>query len=575
MEWMGRAMMLISMVAGLAGSPSPPSDSRIADPSPSSRPMSTLISPPAASPTRCTVRVTEGWVAGRRDGRSCTYRGLRYAASPTGPRRFRPPAAPPQWNGLRQLPSTANYACPRIEANSTESYVGEPPSSVDEDCLRVTVTTPARAGDDRSVIVYLHGGAFLSGSGFQSDFNGRHLAVRGDAVVVTVNYRLGLFGYLELGDLSPAFRGSGNNGLRDQIAALRWTRRNAAAFGGDARNITVMGESAGAISISAMLAGDSPETLFRRAIVQSGNGYLVHTRDQARERARQVLDVDNVATVSQLQQLTTSELLTMQADVLDEHPIQRSTFFAPFVDGRLVRGDVLSRLAQGSARKVDLLIGSNRDEVMFFALDEPILVYLPALANPFFPASLRARQLDLIATYGRGSPVGGLLPGRKGTTVAMMSDQLFRVPAIRMAEAQRRWNDRTYMYRFDWAPNAPPSAPPHRDVGAMHTLELPFVFGTLRLGWVPYGDRPSEAEQLVRERLSHRMLIAWTRFARTGSPNPRHASGVPEWKPYDLRNRYTLRWSERPALVRAPADARRAAWDAYPFTHFDYPLPIG
>ena len=302
------------------------------------------------------------------------------------------------------------------------------------------------------MIVYLHGGAFVSGSGFQSDFDGRRLAERGNAVVVTVNYRLGLFGYLELGGLSTRYEGSGNNGLRDQIAALRWVHRNASAFGGDRSNITVMGESAGGISISAMLAGRHPERLFRRAIVQSGNGYLVQTRAQAESNAAELLSGSKVTSIDQLNRMTTAELLKVQGDILAKHPIRQSMFFAPYVDGKLVPGDVSGRLKRGSARRVDLLIGTNRDEAMFFAMGQPALALAPSLANPFFPSVMRIRQPGMILTYGRDLPAAGLLPGRQGATIAMVGDQLFRIPAIRLAEAQQKWNNKTYMYRFDWGP---------------------------------------------------------------------------------------------------------------------------
>jgi para-nitrobenzyl esterase len=573
MNWLVGLAALLSIVVGTTAGPLLPTaeaNSRSFSASGESRTSSSASSP--ANP--CIVRVTEGRAAGRFQGRSCSYRGLRYAAAPSGALRFRPPVAPPRWDGLRQLPAAANYVCPRVEANITESYVGHAPSA-SEDCLRVTVSTPARPAKNRPVIVYLHGGAFLSGSGFQGDFNGRRMALRGNAVVVTVNYRLGLFGYLELGDLSADYRGSGNNGLRDQIAALRWVRRNAGAFGGDPANITVMGESAGAISISAMLAGKAPEKLFRRAILQSGNGYLIHTRKQAHDNARELLTSGRVTTVGQLRKMTVAELLQIQSGVLEKHPIQRSTLFAPFVDGRLIPGSVIPRLVRGSARHVDLMIGTNHDEAMFFTLGSPTLAFLPALANPFFPASLRAQQLKIIATYGQNLPAGGLLPGREGTTISMISDQLFRVPAIRMAQAQRRWNNRTFMYRFDWAPNAPATAPPQEDVGAMHTLELPFVFGTLRLGWVPHAANPTDAERRARQRLSTQMLAAWTTFAQSGSPSRRTDPSVPTWKPYDAKNRFTMLWDRSPALVGAPADAERASWDLYPFAHLVYELPIG
>jgi para-nitrobenzyl esterase len=522
----------------------------------------------------CLTTVAEGRVAGERVGRACVYRGLRYAAAPVGSNRFRPPVPAPRWSGTRYLSQHENFACPRVAPNVTESYRGAWPSSTDEDCLRAAVTTPAEPGRDRPVLVYLHGGAFLSGSGFQSDFNARRLANRGDAVVVSINYRLGVFGYLELGALDSSVQGSGNNGLRDQIAALRWVRKNAESFGGDPRNITVIGESAGAISISAMLAG-RPHRLFRRAIVQSGNGYLTHTASQAREIADEVLEQGQITDLATLQRMTVPELLDLQSDYLERHSVQKSTLFAPYVDGQLLPGNVTRRLRQGSARGIDLLIGSNRDEAMFFALDRPALVYLPAVANPFFPEELRAQQPQMIATYGQTLPAGGQLPGRRGTTLTMLTDQLFRIPAIRMAEAHRRWHRNTYMYRFDWAPMAPPGTTPEDDVGAMHTLELPFVFGGLRFSWVPNGPTDNSAELAERRRLSTQMMRAWLTFARTGDPNPIRRHGVPRWPTYDSTARRTMLWSDEPSIRARPQDLRRAAWDDYEFAHLKYSYPVG
>lgn len=524
--------------------------------------------------TSCRTVVTEGTVQGSRHGSTCVYRGIRYAAPPTGPRRFRPPAPPRPWRGVADAGRQLDVVCPRNSPNITESYTGPAPSSTQEDCLRLTVTTPRRTARPRPVIVYLHGGAFVSGSGFQQDFDARRLAASAGAVVVTVNYRLGVLGYLELGDLDPQARGSGNNGLRDQLAALRWVKRNAASFGGDASNVTAVGESAGAISISAMLAGRRPERLFHRAILQSGNGYLVRTAEQARATARGILATGRARTVADLRRLPVGELLRLQEDYLRARPVQRSVTFAPFVDGDLVPGPVLPRLSRGSARHVDVVIGTNRDEATFFALGQPALAYLPAVADPFYPESLRSRLVQTVLAYGSRRALLGVLPGRRGTTIALVSDQLFRVPATRMAEAQSRWNPRTFMYRFDWGPKAPAGSLPQDDVGAMHTIELPFVFGGLRLGWVPHGAARTSDERTARRLLSDRVMRAWGAFARTGSPVTQDA-GVPRWPAYESTNRRTMLWDLVPSVASAPDEVERRTWDGYPFSALTYPLPIG
>ena len=230
-------------------------------------------------------------------------------------------------------------------------------------------------------------------------------------------------------------------------------------------------------------------------------------------------------------------------------------------------------VSRGSAKRVDLLIGTNRDEAMFFAMGQPVLSLLPPTANPFFPSDMLSQQAAMILTYGRDLPAVGLLPGRQGATIAMVSDQLLRIPAIRLAEAQRKWNNKTYMYRFDWGPRAPAVSPPDKDVGAMHTLELPFVFGTLRLGWVPFAAGADAHEVAERRHLANQMMDWWLAFARTGSPNPRPASGTPgdrtTSKPlHDAVGRQA-------PLVRSPDEARRQAWEPYSFANFDYELPIG
>lgn len=513
----------------------------------------------------CDVQVTEGTLRGTERAGACVFRGVRYAAAPVGDLRFRPPVPPPSWTGVQELDPADEFVCPRVAPNVTETYAGRAPDPADEDCLRLTVTTPARAGAGRPVIVYLHGGGFVSGSGFQADFDPAALVTRGDAVVVTVNYRLGVFGYLELGGVSAALAGAGNNGLRDQAAALRWVRDNARAFGGDPDAITVMGQSAGAISISAMLAGPAPERLFRRAILQSGNGYLVHTRSQAQRLATEVLRTAGARTADDLRALSAERLVEVQRRVLARRPITRSLTFGPHVDGDLIPAPVIDRLATGSAREVDLLIGTNADEAGFFALDRPALAVVPPEFNPFLPAALERRRRSLASAYRRtGGPSGVVPRARQSALLRMVTDQLFRMPAIRMADAHAEAGGHVGMYRFDWRAPARRDQP-WLDVGAVHCLELPFVFGGLRLDWLP-GGAGRRADAAAAARLSGRMMDAWLAFAR---------SGAPPWPAYTTRERATMVWSDAPGVAVDPGAAERRLWETYDFRAFAYVWPWG
>lgn len=513
----------------------------------------------------CDVTVAEGTLRGAEGAGTCVFRGVRYAAPPVGDLRFRPPVSPPRWSGVLELDAADEFVCPRVAPNITETYAGRAPDPADEDCLRLSVTAPARSGGDRPVIVYLHGGGFVSGSGFQADFDPAALAVRGGVVVVTVNYRLGVFGYLELGGVSGALAGSGNNGLRDQIAALRWVRENARAFGGDPDAVTVMGQSAGAISISAMLAGSAPERLFRRAILQSGNGYLVQTRRQAQRLAAEVLRTAGARSADDLRGLSAERLVEVQRRVLARRPVSRSLTFGPHVDGDLVPAPVIDRLAGGNARGVDLLIGTNADEAGFFALGRPALAFVPPELNPFLPAGLEGRRRGLASAYRRsGQPSGAIPRARDSALLRMVTDQLFRIPAIRMADAHAGAGGRVGMYRFDW--RAPVRRDrPWLDVGAVHCLELPFVFGGLRFDWLP-GGAGRRADMAAAARLSTRMMDGWLAFARTG---------VPPWPAYEPGTRATMLWADSPRVADDPDAAASRLWDAYGFRAFAYPWPWG
>lgn len=524
------------------------------------------VAPPGRASLRCAATIAQGGLRGAAERGTCAFRGIRYAAAPVGALRFRPPQPPPSWRGTLRA-TRAGPICPQ-DRDLLEQYPDRRPRYTDEDCLRVNVWTPRPDGRRRPVMVFVPGGAFVVGAGSEPLYDGGPLARRGGVVVVTLNYRLGMLGWLELGRLDPAYRGSGNNGLRDQIAALRWVRRNIARFGGDPREITVFGESAGGISVSALLATAHPERLFRRAIAQSGSGYLVHTRAYQEEIARRHIAIAGVRSVRALLAMSASRILDIQKTAYDRAPLfSGDTYFAPYVDGAVLPGPVVRRVAAGSARKIDLLSGTTENETQYWGLYDPALLTLPPAANPFFPGGLSARRAQITATYRRDRPTA--TDGE--ISHAMLTDQLFRVPQIRLAQAQARWRPRNdFAYWFRWRRASTPAAGPYANLGAVHAIELPFVFGNLDLSWIPRG-RTSDPREIVRRRtLSDRVMDAWISFALTGSPNARRGRGVPYWPAYGVRRRATMAWNLRPAVVDAPADRERRLWDGRTFDAWDF-----
>ena len=517
----------------------------------------------AASP-RCAVAVADGRVAGRAQGGVCAFAGIPYAAPPVGALRFRPPAPVRPWRGVVHA-TKASAVCPQ-DRDPLEEYPASAKRFTDENCLFLNVWTPRADAKRRPVMVFIPGGAFLVGSASEPIYDGSRLAARGDAVVVTLNYRLGMLGWLELGGLDRSYRGSGNNGLRDQLAALRWVQRNIRALGGDPRNVTVFSESAGAISVSALLATRRPERLFHRAILESGGGYLVHTAAYQRAVAQRHLAAGSIRSMARLRAMSTGKILDLQAKVVDAAPLfSGDTYFAPYVDGSLVPGAVVQRIAAGSARHVRVLSGTTENETGYWALYDPALLDVPPAANPFFPKVLSAQRDAITARYRAARP--GATDG--AITHAMLTDQLFRVPQIRIAEAQARWQP-GWMYLFRWHVPFAAGVPPVQNLGAIHGIELGFVFGNLDLSTVPRSATNDPAQLAERRLLSNRVMDAWLSFARSGDPNAGRGPGVPKWPAYTAPARATMAWDAKPAIVGAPADDERALWDGQSFATWDF-----
>ncbi|MGE3327693.1 MAG: carboxylesterase/lipase family protein, partial [Acidimicrobiia bacterium] len=316
------------------------------------------------------VTVSSGSLRGERFDGGLVLRGIPYASPPVGPRRFRPPEPAEAWSGVRDATAYGDIA--RQMATPLEALNGNDLRAQSEDCLSLNVWTPACDGGRRPVMVWIHGGAFLTGSGATPTFDGSSFAREHDIVVLTINYRLNVFGFLHLGGIDPSEVGSGNCGLLDQIAALEWVKENISRLGGDPANVTLFGESAGAMSVGILLATPAARGLFRKAILQSGAASSTVDLETAQHAAEQLLarlglstDADPIAS---LRALPADDVLAAYVDTVRHLsasiPPERAGFlFAPVVDGAVLPVDPLTALRQGASSDVAVMIGTNADEM--------------------------------------------------------------------------------------------------------------------------------------------------------------------------------------------------------------------
>jgi para-nitrobenzyl esterase len=423
-----------------------------------------------------------------------------------------------------------------------------------EDCLHLSVWTPGLDSARRPVLVWIHGGGFVTGTAGNVMYAGGDLAQRSDVVAVTVNYRLGGLGFLAHPLLATAeHAGYGNWGLLDQIAALRWVRDHIAAFGGDPSNVTVFGESAGGMSVSALLAMPSARGLFHKAIVESGPPYT-HGANRAAEAAEDVVKELGLGEVSRdlLQRVPATDLVAAVGAVQARPPRsgELPLPLLPVVDGVTLPVDPLEAVARGSAEEVPLVVGTNKDELAFFALADPGMATIDdaQLLGRVRRSAPAARPEEVVATYRRARMRRGEPVTPRDLWVAAGSDLVFRWPSLRLAAAQRARQPRTFVYLFTW------ETPVFGGIfGACHALEIPFVFGTVRhpvVGAFSGGGAAAEA-------LSEDMQAAWAAFARTGDPSSRRSGPWPAWDP---ARRATMVFGRRATLEEAPRDEELAVW---------------
>lgn len=478
------------------------------------------------------------------------FAGIPFAAPPTGDRRFRPPEPPEPWRDVRD--GTTFGATSLQNASPLTSMLGEDEEPISEDCLFCNVYTPALDDARRPVLFWIHGGGFFMGSGSGPMYDGSNLVRRGDVVVVTCNYRLGALGFLYLDDLDATRAGSGNLGILDQVAALEWVRDNIAAFGGDPDNVTVFGESAGAMSVGTLLGMPAARGLFHKAILQSGAAhnvspakYATQVRDDFLER----LGADGVEAALRAGE---HDVLHAQGGFFletfqdidgrlaaDEQPVLLP--FQPVHDQHALPEHPLDAVRAGAAAGVPVLLGTTLDEWNLFSLLDP---------EDLDEERLIAR-LTRVAGDGHGvtdvyrRQLGDASP--KELFGAAVTDYVFRQPAIRLAEAQLAHQpDGVFMYLFTWK-----SPVMGGILGSCHALDVPFTFGNLSGGLSMFlgADPPPGLGPAVQD--------SWLAFARNGDPSN---DTIGEWPAYETGRRATMELGATCGVLDDPEAERRELW---------------
>jgi para-nitrobenzyl esterase len=503
-----------------------------------------------------TVQIETGILEGRSykagaTGRQISsFRAIPYAAPPVGPLRFRAPLPPVPWSGVRDATEAGPSPIQSLRSPFSGVIPGNLVTSSSEDCLTLDVWAPS-GPSNLPVLVWIPGGAFLTGGSALPTYDGSVLAADHDVVVVGVNYRLGVFGFAWLDDADT------NCGLRDQIAALEWVQRNAAGFGGDPGNVTAFGESAGAGSLLHLLAS-TKKVKARRCILQSPGVDHTLRPDQA-ELVRETFLGHLPDRGAGLRDLPAEVLLEAQERaVMELMPIVSSMPFHPFVDGQLLPATPSVAFADGAAGDIDLLVSWTSDEMRLYpnpAADDVGIKGITKWTRNFIGGRLgndadeeRAERLvgfyqDWLAPIGRATPAEVWL--------SILTDGSMRLPARRIAESHAASGGTTRTVEFDWS--GPPAAG-EWDRRAFHAIDLPFTFGTLdRAGWREFLRAGPDADQLAATHMA-----AWAGFARSGAPE---VDGVGAWPAYRPPDRPTVIFDSQCRLEDDPLAPIEAAWD--------------
>jgi para-nitrobenzyl esterase len=503
------------------------------------------------SADRAIVSLSLGQIEGSHGEGVFTFKGIPFAAPPVGERRWLPPQPVEPWQGVLQAVRFGTVA-PQNPMLGGPGPVGEPePQS--EDCLYLNIWSPGLDKERRPVMVWIHGGAFSIGSGSAPMYEGSVLARRNDVVVVTLNYRLNLLGFLNLeeatGGRIPA---TGNEGLLDQVAALKWVQEHIAAFGGDPDNVTIMGESAGSMSIACLLTMPAAKGLYRKAILQSGVGTTTTSLEKAAEVGRLFLEVTGISSddVDALRALTVEQLLAAEIDLRKRmaspwEPM-RITVTEPVVDGEILPQMPTHAIARGVAKDIPMIIGTNLEEWKLFLIGDPHREEIDRaeIVRRLGHAIPSQYADEIVERYYQARSERGDDTSPLEILSAINTDLMFRIPALQMVEAQRKHNPAVFDYLFTY------KSPVLGGVlGACHALEMSFVFGTHDDQFCGSGPEADNLSETIQD--------AWTSFARAGNPS---CAALGDWAVYG-DDRMTMILDTQCRLEPAPYEEERRAWD--------------
>lgn len=467
------------------------------------------------------VKVEGGYISGtvNNAGDIHIFKGIPFAAPPVGELRWKAPQPVLPWNDVRKCdkfgPSPMQGKPAAFSMWSEEFLI--PAEPISEDCLYLNVWTGAQSADERRpVLVWIYGGGFVSGGSAVPIYDGEAMAKKG-IVFVSINYRVGIFGFLAHPQLTreSGHHASGNYGLMDQLAALTWVQQNIAAFGGDPGNVTIAGQSAGAMSVNCLVASPLAKGLFHRAIAESGAGFV--------NRSASLLNLEAEG-VKLMRSMHLSMIDSLRAVPAEELMKQEIVYAGPVIDGYVLPDNISNIFSQGKANNVDLLTGWNEEEGLTLG---------PVRNAQEFQQDMKARYAGDSTDFFRYYPAGSDAEAEM-SQLKLARDIIFGVQNYTWANVQSRQGGKTYVYRFT---HRPPATGKYLKYGAFHTAEVPYAFNNLQFVKRPW----KEADHTLADMMSS----YWANFVKTGNPNWK---GLPVWEQYKEGDKRIMILGEKPRM---------------------------